>query len=78
MNYSITFASENSADSDMGRRPKLKSDEFSDANVIVYEIISCEDFFTAEKVLHFFGALPPLSGSQCARALSLSPTAAAP
>ena len=43
----------------MGRRPELKSDEFSYANVVVYEIMTCEDFFTAEKVLHFFGALPP-------------------
>ena len=52
------FASKNSSDLDMGRRPELKSDEFCDANVIVHEIMSYEDLFTAEKVLHLFGALP--------------------
>ncbi len=32
--------SKNSSDSDMGRRPKLKSDEFSEVPPIVVEIIS--------------------------------------
>ena len=40
-----------------GLRPKLKSDEFSDTNVIVHEIMRCEvQLFTAEKVLSFMGA----------------------
>ena len=36
----ITFASQNSSDSDVGRRPEFKSDETCDANVIVIEITS--------------------------------------
>ena len=36
----ITFASQNSADLDMGRRPELKSAELCDANVTVIEITS--------------------------------------
>ena len=43
----------------MGRRPKLKSDEFSVFTPLLIEISRCEHFFTAEKVLHLFGALPP-------------------
>ena len=35
----ITFASENSTELSLGRRPKSKSVEFSDANVTVFEII---------------------------------------
>ena len=34
----ITFASQNSPDLDVGRRPELKSDETCDANVIVMAI----------------------------------------
>ena len=40
----------------MGRRPELKSDEFFVFTPIVIEILSCEHFFTAEKVLPFIGA----------------------
>ena len=48
----------NSSDLDVGRRPELKSDEFCCFTPMVYEILRCEHFFTAEKVLHLFGALP--------------------
>ena len=47
----------NSSDLDVGRRPELKSDEFFCFTPIVHEILRCEHFFTAEKVLHLFGAL---------------------
>ena len=36
----ITFASQNSSDLDVGRRPELKSGEFCEANVTVVQIIS--------------------------------------
>ena len=45
---------------DLGRRPELKSDEFLMRTILVTEISRCEDLFTAEKVLHLFGALPPV------------------
>ena len=48
----------NSSDLDVGRRPELKTDEFFCFTPMVYEILRCEHFFTAEKVLHLFGALP--------------------
>ena len=40
LNNAITFASQNSSDLDVGRRPELKSDETCDANVMVIEITS--------------------------------------
>ena len=46
----------NSSDLDMGRRPEIKSDEFLVCNPFMIEILRCEDLFTAEKVLHLFGA----------------------
>jgi hypothetical protein len=53
----------------MGRRPELKSDEKSKTIPLFIEIPSCEDSFTAEKVLHFIGARPRipnlLSGVWC-------------
>ena len=48
----------NSSDLDMGRRPELKSDEKREVPLLGTEISSCEGLFTAEKVLHLFGALP--------------------
>ncbi len=48
----------NSSDLDWGESPELKSDEFFVSNPIVIEMSRCEDLFTAEKVLHLFGALP--------------------
>ena len=45
-----------SSDSDMGRRPELKSDEKREVPLLDTEISSCEGSFTAEKVLHLFGA----------------------
>ena len=46
LNISITIwvRSENSSDLDTGRRPELKSDEFSDLTHIVIEILRCEIF----------------------------------
>ena len=38
LSKTITFASENSTDLSFGPGPKLKSVEFSDANVVVFEI----------------------------------------
>ena len=38
------------------RRPELKSDELFVCTPIVIEILSCEHFFTAEKVLPFIGS----------------------
>ena len=35
-----------------------KSDEKSKPTPLVIEMPSCEDSFTAEKVLHYFGARP--------------------
>ena len=46
----------NSSDLDMGESPELKSDEFLLCNPFIIEILRCEDLFTAEKVLHLFGA----------------------
>ena len=46
----------NSSDLDVGRRPELKSDELFVSTPIVIKILSCEHFFTAEKVLPFIGA----------------------
>ena len=40
----------------MGRRPELKSDEKRDVSLLFIEILDCEHFFTAEKVLQFIGA----------------------
>ena len=40
------------------RRLELKSDEFFFCNPLDVEILRCEQQFTAEKVLHLFGALP--------------------
>ena len=37
LTITITFASQNSSNLDVGRRPELKSDETCDANVIVIE-----------------------------------------
>ena len=45
-----------SSDLDMGRRPELKSDEKRDVSLSFIEILDCEHFFTAEKVLQFIGA----------------------
>ena len=45
-----------SSDLDMGRRPELKSDEKRDVSLLFIEILDCEHFFTAEKVLQFIGA----------------------
>ena len=74
----------------MGRRPELKSDEFFVFTPIVIEILSCEHFFTAEKVLPFIGAsvrersltgsvAPPHSadgdGDGCRRCLCRRPAA---
>ena len=39
-----------------GESPELKSDEFSDSNPNIIDITRCEDYFTAGKVLHLFGA----------------------
>ena len=60
----------NSSDLDVGRRPELKSDELFCFTPMVHEILRCEHFFTAEKVLHLFGALPRAarrseSGASC-------------
>ena len=56
----ITFASQNSADSDMGRCPELKSDEFCDANVIliVIEIISHLCLKPLKQVVQLLAARP--------------------
>ena len=45
-----------SADLDSGGPPELKSDELFVSTPIVMDILSCEHFFTAEKVLPFIGA----------------------
>ena len=60
LNISVTrmVHIKNSLGLDLGRRPELKSDEFFCFTPMVYEILRFEHFFTAEKVLHLFGALP--------------------
>ena len=45
-----------SSDLDMGRRPKLKSDENKEVPILYIEILKCEHFFTVKKVLHLIGA----------------------
>ena len=50
------FHIKNTSDSDLGRRPELKSDEFLVWNIVVTEILRCEDLFTPKKVFHLFGA----------------------
>ena len=47
-----------SSDLALGRRPELKSEEVLFVDNPLHEISRCEHFFTAEKVLHLFGALP--------------------
>ena len=63
----------NSSDLDMGRRPEIKSDEFLVCNPFMIEIyMRCEDLFTAEKVLHLFGAsLSAPDAPQNARAVGV-------
>ena len=56
-----------SSDSDMGRRPELKSDEKREVPLLDTEISSCEGSFTAEKVLHLFGALPRAPAAKIAK-----------
>ena len=48
---------------DMGGPPKLKSNEKTKCIILCIEISSFEDLFTAEKVLHLFGALPPAASA---------------
>ena len=48
-----------SSDLDMGRRPKLKSDENKEVPILYIEILKCEHFFTVKKVLHLIGASVP-------------------
>ena len=43
----------------MGRRPELKSDEKCKSIILFIKILSCEDLFTATKVLSFIGASVP-------------------
>ena len=50
-----------SSDLDMGRRPKLKSDENKEVPILYIEILKCEHFFTVKKVLHLIGASVPES-----------------
>jgi hypothetical protein len=45
-----------SSDSSPGRRPTSKFEEKSKGIPIALEIVWCEQLFTAEKVLHLFGA----------------------
>ena len=47
-----------SSDLDMGGPPELKFDEKSKCIILFIKLLSSEDLFTAEKVLHLFGALP--------------------
>ena len=56
----------------MGRRPELKSDEKREVPLLDTEISSCEGSFTAEKVLHLFGALP--HGMYCLLSSYVKPT----
>ena len=53
LNISINKAetSHFSSDLDVGRRPELKSDEFSEVPPLFIEISRCEDLFIEEKVL---------------------------
>ena len=44
----------------LGGPPVSKSDEKSKCIILFIEISRCEDLFTAEQVLHLFGALPQL------------------
>ena len=56
----ITFASQNSADLDMGRRPELKSAELCDANVTVIEITSFFCLKPLKQVVQLLAARPML------------------
>ena len=48
-----------SSDLDMGGPPELKFDEKSKCIILFIKLLSSEDLFTAEKVLHLSGASPP-------------------
>ena len=48
----------NSSDLDLGWHPELKSDELLMCTILVTEILRCEDFFTADKVLTFLELYP--------------------
>ena len=50
------FHIKSSSDLDSGRRPELKSDEFLVWNIVVTEILRCEDLFTPKQMFHLFGA----------------------
>ena len=52
--WAITF--DFSSDLSSGRCPTYKSEEKSKGIPIVLEIVWCEQFSTAKKVLHLFGA----------------------
>ena len=49
---------ESSSDSDVGRRPELKSDEFCDANVKVIEIVSHLRLKPQKQVVQLLAARP--------------------
>ena len=42
----------------LGAAPQAQIRGLFETIITVHEILRCEDLFTAEKVLHFFGALP--------------------
>ena len=48
ISITIGVTNTNSSDLDVGRRPELKSDEKSKCIILLIEISSCEDLFTAE------------------------------
>ena len=50
------FHIKSSSDLDLGRRPELKSDEFLVWNIVVTEILRCEDLFSPKQMFHLFGA----------------------
>ena len=59
----ITFASQNSSDLDVGRRPKLKSDEFLLPIIVVIELTSLLCLKPPKKVLQSLAARPFVSGA---------------
>ena len=61
VDISITFTIQlrNSSDSDLGRRPMPKSDEFSTCIAKGVEISALLYPKTLKKVIHFMGASPP-------------------